>query len=58
MARCNYNRCGFFYICPCFNKSNDCFCKDRMTPKQCEKEMIKLNITNIEELWKNVRGDE
>ncbi|WP_252251194.1 hypothetical protein [Clostridium sp. VAP52] len=56
MPRCNYRRCGFFYVCPCFNKSSDCYCATRMTPKQCEKKIKELEITDIKELWKFINN--
>ena len=55
MPRCNSNRCGFL-LSVCMFPSNDCYCATRMTPKQCEKKMKELGITDIKELWKIKKG--
>lgn len=54
MPRCNSRRCGFLQS-PCFGSLSDCYCANRMTPKQCEKKMKELEITDINELWKIVQ---
>lgn len=57
MPRCNIRRCGLLYVCTCFNKSSDCYCAYRLTPKQCEKKMKELNIIDIKELWKHLQKE-
>jgi len=56
MPRCNYKRCGFLYVCTCLNKSSDCYCADRLTPNKCNKKMEELKLTDINELWKIIKG--
>ena len=50
MPRCNTRRCGFLGN-SCIGRLSDCYCEIRMTPKQCDKKMKELNITDIKELW-------
>lgn len=54
MPRCNSNRCGFLFTV-CMGSPSDCYCTTRMTPKQCEKKMKELEITDIKELWKIIK---
>ena len=57
MPRCNFRRCGFLYVCTCFSKSSDCYCANRLTPKQCDKKITELKLDSIEELWNYVRSN-
>ena len=56
MPRCNTKRCGFLGN-SCIGCLSDCYCKSRMTPKQCGKRMKELEITDIIELLKIIRED-
>lgn len=51
MPRCNPRRCAFIGR-PCFGCASDLYCTNRMTPKQCDKKMKELGITDIKEFWK------
>lgn len=56
MPKCNFRRCGF-YCYACVGSPSDCYCADRMTPKQCDKKMQELGAVDIKELWKIVRNN-
>ena len=56
MPKCNSRRCGFLHN-PCFGSPSDCYCANRMTPKQCEKKMKELEITDIKELWTFIKNE-
>lgn len=54
MPRCNPRRCAFVNK-PCFGCASDLYCANRLTPKQCDKKMKELGITDIRELWEILR---
>lgn len=56
MPRCSFRRCGFLGIA-CIGSPSDCYCATRITPKQCDKKMKELGITDIKELWKITKNN-
>ena len=49
-TKCNTDKCGFFGN-SCIGISSGYSCENRLTPKQCNKKMKKLGLTDIKKLW-------